>query len=250
MFSWMLFGVFLSNFSIFSLKVLHHLLPFLRLFHVSHFLVIDVQSERTVRRQNMDLFGRFKWCNVVHSLHFYIINIKVSHPVSCYFCQLLDFLVVFYSLEVFPLRMMKSLCERVWYFKYSTYNLSSFNLFTWLIDMLLVFTVRKFTQNLIFLFKNIDFTGIFVSSTPENQPTNFEILTICCVFCVSLQKMNINGSNVLRHGCVQSHLNRRIMTSIALVFSSLDVKRADGWMMRSLFKTETDSTNWTLISLP
>ncbi len=233
---WVFFIILFPHLSVPSLLVFHHFLPLLRFLNVSHFLVKHVQSEWTVWWQYHRIFDWLTRQNVVHSSHFYPIQIKIAHPVPCDFCKLFDFLIVFNPIEVFPLSLAESFGENVWYSKNTADDLTGFEFFGWLINVFFVFSIWKLTQYLIFLLKNIDFSRIFVGPLSKKKPSDLKVLSISSIFGIGLKEPHINWINIPSNSRIQSHFNKRIVITITFILLSLEIKGADWRMMRNLFK--------------
>ena len=235
----MVFIILLPQLSIFSLLILHHLLPLLRFLVVSHLFVKDVQSERTVWWQYHRLLHWFRRQYVIHSSHLNSIDVKITHPITRYFRQFLNLLVVFNPFESFPLGLPESFAEPVGYSENASNDFSCFEFFWWLVNVFLILSIRELTEDLIFLFKHIDFTGVFIGSLAKKQPSNFEVLAVSCILCVGFKEMYKNRVHISGNGRIEPHLNKWVMVAVALVLISLEIKGADWGMMGGLLETQT-----------
>lgn len=234
---WMVFIIFLPQFSVLSLLILHHLLPLLRFLIVSHLFVKHIQSEWTVWWQYHGLLDWFIRQYVVHSSHFDSINVKITHPITRYFCQFLNFLIVFNPFESLPLGLAKSFAEPIGYSENASDDFSCFEFFRWLINVFLVLSIRELAKYLIFFLKDIHFSGVFVGSLAKKQASDFEVLAVTCILGVGLKEMYKNGVYVSGNSCIEAHLNKWVMVAIAFIIICSEIKRTDWGMVGSLLKT-------------
>ena len=126
-------------------------------------------------------------------------------------CQLLNFLIIFYSFKVFPLSMLESLCENVRNFINPTDYVSCFYLFLRFVNVFFVLSIRKFTKDFILLFENVKFSRIFISSLSKYQPTNLEILSIANICGIIFKKVYSNWIDIFSNCSIQSHVYVGVM---------------------------------------